>query len=105
MAWNHFRVQKLTFGAVELLCKSKETFKKANFSIKRAFHCSYNLCTGKYPFDGDNIYRLLESIGRGQWEAPDWLYKLDEKLAVLILGMLQDNPEERYSIQQIRQDP
>lgn len=58
-----------------------------------------------YPFEGDNIYRLLENIGRGQWEAPDWLYKLDNKLAILILGMLQADHEKRYSIQQIRQDP
>ncbi|XP_065354262.1 serine/threonine-protein kinase stk11 [Calliphora vicina] len=65
----------------------------------------YNLCTGLYPFEGDNIYRLLENIGRGQWEAPDWLYKLDSKLAVLILGMLQADPDKRYTTQQIRQDP
>ncbi|KAI8123294.1 hypothetical protein FF38_11733 [Lucilia cuprina] len=65
----------------------------------------YNLCTGLYPFEGDNIYRLLENIGRGQWEAPDWLYKLDSKLAVLILGMLQADPDKRYTIQQIRKDP
>lgn len=65
----------------------------------------YNLCTGLYPFEGDNIYRLLENIGRGQWEAPDWLYKLDSNLAVLILGMLQADPVKRYTIQQIRKDP
>lgn len=57
-----------------------------------------------YPFEGDNIYRLLENIGRGQWQTPDWLYKLDEHLATLILGMLQFDPDKRYTIQQIRQD-
>ncbi|XP_053946851.1 serine/threonine-protein kinase stk11 isoform X1 [Anastrepha ludens] len=65
----------------------------------------YNICTGQYPFEGDNIYRLFENIGRGQWEAPDWLYKVDVQLAGLILGMLQADPAKRYSIQQIRCDP
>lgn len=67
-------------------------------------NCSYNLCTGLYPFEGDNIYRLLENIGREQWQAPDWLYQQDTNLTTLLLGMMQFEPEKRYTIQQIRED-
>lgn len=67
--------------------------------------CRYNLTTGQYPFDGDNIYRLLENIGKSQWEAPDWLYKLDTNLANLVLGMLQAEPDNRLTLQQIRHHP
>lgn len=65
---------------------------------------SYNLVTGLYPFEGDNIYRLLENIGRNQWVAPDWLYDMDKDFAKLILGMLQADPSVRLSLQQIRKD-
>lgn len=62
----------------------------------------YNLTTGLYPFEGDNIYRLLENIGKCQWLAPDWLYELDSQMADLVLGMLQADPTQRLSLQQIR---
>lgn len=62
----------------------------------------YNLTTGLYPFEGDNIYRLLENIGKSQWIAPDSLYELDSQMADLVLGMLQADPKQRLSLQQIR---
>lgn len=62
----------------------------------------YNITTGLYPFEGDNIYRLLENIGKSQWLAPDWLYELDQNLADLVLGMLQSDPSNRLTLQQIR---
>lgn len=62
------------------------------------------MATGQYPFEGDNIYRLLENIGRGQWEAPAWLYEMDADFANLILGMLQADPSKRLSLQEIRHD-
>lgn len=62
----------------------------------------YNIATGLYPFEGDNIYRLLENIGKNQWEAPEWLYKLDKNLTKLILGMLQSDPDSRFTLKQIR---
>lgn len=60
----------------------------------------YNLTTGLYPFEGDNIYRLFESIGKGDFTIPD---EIDEPLRGLITGMLQKEPADRYSLQDIRQ--
>lgn len=65
----------------------------------------YNLATGDYPFEGDNIYRLLENIGRSQWVPPDTLHHLSPDLLTLVLGMLQLDPQQRFSLQQIREHP
>jgi serine/threonine-protein kinase 11 len=59
----------------------------------------YNITTGLYPFEGDNIYRLLENIGKGVWSIPEGL---DPLLTDLLLNMLQFDPNKRYTIQQIR---
>lgn len=60
---------------------------------------SYNITTGQYPFEGDNIYRLLENIGKGVWSIPEGL---DPLLADLLLNMLRFDANERYTIQKIR---
>jgi len=31
----------------------------------------YNITTGKYPFEGENIYKLFENIGRGEFTVPE----------------------------------
>lgn len=73
---------------------------KSKFQFRR-----YNITTGQYPFEGDNIYRLLENIGKNQWIAPEWFQKFDPNLSNLILGMLQANPLQRFSLEQIKQHP
>lgn len=60
------------------------------------------MTTGKYPYEGINIFKLLENIGKGQWEAPDCL---DPIFADLLTNMLQFDPELRFSLQQIRNHP
>ncbi|XP_044743579.1 serine/threonine-protein kinase STK11 [Chrysoperla carnea] len=60
----------------------------------------YNLTTGLYPFEGDNIYRLFENIVRGDFEIPD---DIENPLRSLLLGMLEKEPEKRFTLQQIRQ--
>lgn len=45
--------------------------------------CRYNITTGLYPFEGDNIYKLFENIGKGEYVIPDCVDKL---LADLIKG-------------------
>lgn len=59
---------------------------------------SYNITTGLYPFEGDNIYRLLETIGKGVWSVPEGL---DPLLTDLLLNMLRFDANERFTIQKI----
>ncbi|PIO36663.1 hypothetical protein AB205_0166390 [Aquarana catesbeiana] len=33
--------------------------------------CRYNITTGLYPFEGDNIYKLFENIGKGDYSIPE----------------------------------
>lgn len=62
----------------------------------------YNIMTGQYPFEGDNIYRLFENIGKGDFTIPS---EIEDPLRDLLFGMLRKNPLERFSLQQIRQHP
>ncbi|XP_054162758.1 serine/threonine-protein kinase stk11-like [Oppia nitens] len=59
----------------------------------------YNLTTGKYPFEGDNIYRLFENISKCELTIPS---DMDELLQSLICGMLKKSPDERFSIEDIK---
>jgi serine/threonine-protein kinase 11 len=60
---------------------------------------SYNITTGLYPFEGDNIYRLLENIAKGVWSVPEGL---DSNLTDLLLNMLRFDANERFTVQKIR---
>lgn len=60
----------------------------------------YNITTGVYPFEGDNVYRLFENIGKGEFVIPA---ELEESLKELLQGMLRKDPEKRLTIQQVRQ--
>ncbi|CAL1536439.1 unnamed protein product [Lymnaea stagnalis] len=62
----------------------------------------YNITTGKYPFEGDNIYKLFENIGKGVYTIPE---EVSDLLGDLLRGMLAYDSEVRYTLQQIRQHP
>ncbi|CAG9760959.1 unnamed protein product [Ceutorhynchus assimilis] len=62
----------------------------------------YNFVTGLYPFEGNNIFRLFESIGKGIFTIPK---EIEDPLRDLILGMLRKDPEERFTLQQVKQHP
>lgn len=64
--------------------------------------CRYNFATGLYPFEGDNIYKLFENIVNSDFEIPE---EIENPLRSLLLGMLEKEPDKRFSIQQIRQHP
>nr|KAF6402598.1 serine/threonine kinase 11 [Rousettus aegyptiacus] len=53
-----------------------------------------------YPFEGDNIYKLFENIGKGDYTIPGGC---GPPLSDLLRGMLEYEPAKRFSIQQIRQ--
>lgn len=47
------------------------------------FMFSYNITTGLYPFEADNIYKLFECIGKGEFTIPK---DIDSSLESLLCG-------------------
>lgn len=60
----------------------------------------FSITTGKYPFEGENIYRLFEQISKGHIIIPE---DLDPALSDLLLGMLKKEPELRLTLRQIKE--
>ena len=48
------------------------------------FISRYNMTTGKYPYEGGNIYRLYENIGKGEYSIPE---EVDSLLRSLLTGL------------------
>lgn len=59
----------------------------------------FNFVTGQYPFEGDTVFRLYDSIGRGRFQMPA---DVPEPLAALLEGMLRKEADHRFSVTQIR---
>ena len=55
----------------------------------------YNITTGKYPFEGENIYKLFENIGKGEFTIPEGV---SDPLADLLRGTHSPRTEasQRY---------
>ncbi|KAK3534438.1 hypothetical protein QTP86_015210 [Hemibagrus guttatus] len=77
-----------------------DTFSGFKVDIWSAGVTLYNITTSLYPFEGDNIYKLFENIGKGDYTIPEDCGPL---LTDLLRGMLEYDPAKRFSIQQIRQ--
>jgi len=45
------------------------------------------MTTGLYPFEGENIYKLFENIGKGEYTIPDSIDKLLNSLLRGKFGM------------------
>ncbi|XP_056452642.1 serine/threonine-protein kinase STK11 [Gadus chalcogrammus] len=77
-----------------------DTFSGFKVDIWSAGVTLYNITTSLYPFEGDNIYKLFENIGKGDYSVPEECGPL---LSDLLNGMLEYEPVKRFSIQHIRQ--
>ena len=69
-------------------CKSLSVLYRNNFIVqqtnKKLLPFRYNITTGKYPYDGDNIYKLFENISKGDYSIPDGV---SEMLSDLLKGI------------------
>ncbi|XP_015601385.1 serine/threonine-protein kinase STK11 isoform X2 [Cephus cinctus] len=79
-----------------------ETFAGFKVDIWSSGVTLYNITTGEYPFEGDNIYKLYENIGKGEYTIPA---EVEDPLKSLLQGMLQKDIDKRFTLQQIRQHP
>lgn len=61
----------------------------------------FNITTGKYPFQGESIYKLFENIARGTFSIPEEISH-DDLLIDLINGTLNTDPKERFSVAQVK---
>lgn len=86
------------FQAPEL-AEGTERFSGYKIDIWSSGVTLYSITTGKYPFEGENIYRLFEKISAGYFVMPQ---ELDPTLQTLLLGMLTKDPEKRFSLQQVK---
>nr|XP_029501934.1 serine/threonine-protein kinase STK11-like isoform X2 [Oncorhynchus nerka] len=77
-----------------------DTFSGFKVDIWSAGITLYNITTSLYPFEGDNIYKLFENIGKGDYSVPE---ECGPALSGLLQGMLEYDPVKRFSIQHIRQ--
>ncbi|XP_042216092.1 serine/threonine-protein kinase stk11-like [Homarus americanus] len=59
----------------------------------------FNLTSGKYPFEGENMFRLFENICEKPLVVPE---ELDPVLKSLLEGMLVKDPYQRMSLAQVK---
>jgi len=59
----------------------------------------YMMVVGKFPFENPNIISMFTNIARGKYTIPDWV---EPELKDLLKGILQVDPDNRFSIAQIK---
>ncbi|XP_076662729.1 lkb1/serine/threonine kinase 11 isoform X1 [Andrena cerasifolii] len=79
-----------------------ETFSGFKVDIWSSGVTLYNIITGQYPFQGDNIYKLYENIGKGEYTIPE---EVEEPLKSLIQGMLQKDADKRFTLKEVKKHP
>ncbi len=57
------------------------------------------MVTGKYPFEGSNVYTLFENISQGKYTVPE---DIDDELKDLIQSILNVDYKTRFTIDEIR---
>ncbi|XP_014668970.1 PREDICTED: serine/threonine-protein kinase STK11-like isoform X2 [Priapulus caudatus] len=81
------------------IANGQESFPGFKVDIWSAGVTLYNITTGKYPYEGDNIYKLFEHIGKGDYTIPE---ECDHLLTELLSGLLQKDPYDRFTIKEIK---
>ncbi|RKP18147.1 kinase-like protein [Rozella allomycis CSF55] len=62
----------------------------------------YHMLTGKYPFEGENVYTLYENIANSPLVIPT---EFDSLITSLLAGMLNKDPDSRMSINDLANHP
>ena len=62
----------------------------------------FNITTGKYPFEGDTIYKLFNAIGNCEVL---WPVNIEVQLLSLLKGMLHKDPECRFTLEEVFKHP
>jgi len=60
----------------------------------------YMMCTGSFPFEGTSVCALFDNISKACYKIPCWV---DPCLSELLKGILHKDPNQRFTIEQIRQ--
>lgn len=87
------------FQPPEVKSGSSNLFSPAKIDIWAVGITLYIMVHGKYPFSGTNIYTICENISKGEYLIPD---TTEPELAALIRGILQINPSDRMSVQDMK---
>jgi len=82
------------------IANGKHSFSGFKVDIWSAGVTLYNFTTGKYPFDGSNIYKLFENISAGKYSIPK---SLDNNLTSLLNSLLEYDADKRFSLKQIKE--
>lgn len=100
MDWSFFLVLKWIFGLAGLFCKQWilicfvviEFFLyclmvmfRNQVIILYVYSDRYNMIIGVYSFEGDNIFKLFENIGKGQYQILDGV---EDNLKDLFIGKI-----------------
>jgi len=62
----------------------------------------YMMCIGSFPFEWCTVSTLIESISKASYKIPSWV---DPTLADLLKGILNKDPMQRLTLQQIKEHP
>ena len=84
------------------VARGEETFSGFKSDIWALGVTLYYMITGDYPFTGRSRYHLLENIAAGKCDIPA---RIDPLLRDLLCGMLDPDPDRRYSLQVITHHP
>ena len=90
------------YCAPEIINGAEEGYSGAKIDAWSCGIILYLLLTGSLPFQNEDMTLLYEQINRCQVEYPDWM---PSEARDLISKLLEKEPQERYSLDQVKQHP